>query len=559
LSADGATVWIGTVKEQVAAIDTASLQVKALYTTSGLLLVPPVPNTAFDRPEELLALSNGRLMMRLRQAQTPEALLALWDPTSNTATNLTPAEPQLFQNGLGAMARTGDRTKVLVAANDTSGELAEFDSNGNVVEGPHGLGIGRIPLVAANADGSRFAVAFNASGNLQILLLDGSLTQIEAHASAGINGIAFSRDGNFLYVSENAGPPPVITVLDGHDVHMIGQVPDLWIQGGRSEIEEADETKLLFGVANRGISFVDAATPGTLPANVPTLAGAPSVLPSEGPNAGGTATVLAGQNFEATAQVQFGGQAASNVGVTGNTQTTAMSAPNAENGAVNIAAYFPSGWIAIAPDAFSYGPEVLEILPNAGAQAGGETLQIYGYGFGTDASKFTVKIGGASAVVQSVENVTTIAPSLGLGTNYPFSLERITVTTPAGSAGKTDVVVSSGAGTVTSAKSFQYLQGETFFAKPALEKFIFYDQKRRWLYLSNIAQLDVFDLAAGQFRAAGISIAGLAAECRAPRIGVDARQHETGCRRFWRPERLSDQSGRRALERVFQLVVSRAS
>jgi DNA-binding beta-propeller fold protein YncE len=195
LSADGATVWIGTVKEQVAAIDTASLQVKALYTTSGLLPVPPVPNTAFDRPEELLALSNGRLMMRLRQAQAPEALLALWDPTSSTATNLTPAEPQLFQNGLGAMARTGDRTKVLVAANDTSGELAEFDSNGNVVEGPHGLGIGRIPLVAANADGSRFAVAFNASGNLQILLLDGSLTQIEAHASAGINGITFSRMG----------------------------------------------------------------------------------------------------------------------------------------------------------------------------------------------------------------------------------------------------------------------------------------------------------------------------------------------------------------------------
>jgi hypothetical protein len=111
-------------------------------------------------------------------------------------------------------------------------------------------------------------------------------------------------------------------------------------------------------------------------------------------------------------------------------------------------------------------------------------------------------------VVQSVENVTTIAPSLGLGTNYPFSLERITVTTPAGSAGKTDVVVSSGAGTVTSAKSFQYLQVETFFAKPALEKFIFYDQQRRWLYLSNIAQLEVFDLAAGQFRAAGIQSPG---------------------------------------------------
>ena len=64
LSADGTTVWIGTVTKQVAAIDTSSLQVKARYEIAGL---QPLPNTLFDRPEELLALSNGNLMMRLRQ------------------------------------------------------------------------------------------------------------------------------------------------------------------------------------------------------------------------------------------------------------------------------------------------------------------------------------------------------------------------------------------------------------------------------------------------------------------------------------------------------------
>ena len=81
LSVDGTTVWVGTVTEQVAAIDTSSLQVKARYEIAGL---QPLPSTLFDRPEELLALSDGNLMMRLRQSQTGEALLALWLPLPRT-------------------------------------------------------------------------------------------------------------------------------------------------------------------------------------------------------------------------------------------------------------------------------------------------------------------------------------------------------------------------------------------------------------------------------------------------------------------------------------------
>jgi hypothetical protein len=56
LSIDGATVWIGTVTEQVVAIDTSSLQIKARYGITGL---QPLPNALFDRPVELLALSGG--------------------------------------------------------------------------------------------------------------------------------------------------------------------------------------------------------------------------------------------------------------------------------------------------------------------------------------------------------------------------------------------------------------------------------------------------------------------------------------------------------------------
>ena len=282
LSADGTTVWVGTVTEQVAAIDTTSLQVEARYEIPGL---QPLPNTLFDRPEELLALSGGNLMMRLRQADRQANRYLLYGrPSSNTLTNLTSTAPPLFQNGLGAMARTGDQTKVLVAANDASGELALYNANGNVLAGPLGLGSGTIPLVAANPDGSKFAVVFVANGNSQVLLLDGSLDVLGAYQTSAVNGTVFSRDGQFLYISENAGAPPVVTVLNGNTLSTIGQVPDLWIAGRRTEIEDVDSTYLLFGVANRGLGFIDAASPGSLSSTAPSFAAAPSAQPAEGPN-----------------------------------------------------------------------------------------------------------------------------------------------------------------------------------------------------------------------------------------------------------------------------------
>jgi hypothetical protein len=505
LSADGTTVWVGTVTEQVVAIDTSSLQIKARYEITGL---QPLPNILFDRPEELLALSSGKLLMRLRQSQTGESLLALWNPALNTLANLTSTEPQLFQNGLGAMARTGNQSKVVVAASDASGELAVYDSNGNILAGPHGLGNGTIPFVAANPDGSRFAVVFVSNGSSQVLLLDGSLNPAGTYAASAVSGIVFSLDSQFLYVSENSAAAPVITALDGHSLNLIGQVPDLWIAGRRTEIEDVDATKLLFGIANRGLSFIDAANPSALSGMVPVFAAPPTVQPSEGPNAGGTAAIVTGQNFGATAQVLFGTQAAANAGVTGNTQIDATSPPNAASGSVNLAAYFPSGRIAIAPDAFSYGPQVLRILPNAGTPVGGDTVKIYGYGFGSDATKISVRIGAANATVQKIENVTSIAPSLGLDATYPFPLECITLQTPAGTAGKADVAITSPAGPTTASKAFQFLQSEDFYSKPSFDKFVIYDQARQRLYLSDIDHVDVFDMSAAAFRGTALEPPG---------------------------------------------------
>ena len=491
LSADGATVWIGTARNEIAAVDPVSLSVKDRYVPAGLT---HIPNVIFDRPIEVLSVSNGKAMVRLRQPASAEALLALWDSASNSSTDLTPVAPAVFQQGVGVLPRSGDHSKVLAVANDSSGELALFDSGGNVVAGPVTMGTGTMPWAAANNDGSFFAVVFVASGNAQVLLLNASLQHVSAYSAANVSGATFSRDWKELYVAETSSGASFITVLDGQSGQLIGRVPDVPIQGVASTIEDVDETHLLFALSNRGFSFIDASMPETISLVAPTVAPAPSVQPSEGPIAGGTSTILSGQNFAGPVQVKFGSQLATNPVVSSSSQIQMVSPSSVVNGAVNLTAHFQNSWLAFAPDAFSYGPQILQVLPNCGATSGGDSVQIYGYGFGTDPTKISVKIGAATATVQKVENLTTIVASLALDASYPFSLERITLQTSAGSLGKADIIIPAPTGSTTSSKAFQYLQSTHSYPKPALFKFLIYDQPRQRICLSNIDHVDVFDL-----------------------------------------------------------------
>jgi hypothetical protein len=126
---------------------------------------------------------------------------------------------------------------------------------------------------------------------------------------------------------------------------------------------------------------------------------------------------------------------------------------------------------------------ILQILPNAGSNSGGDFVQIYGYGFGSDATKIAVKIGAANATVTRIESVTGIAPSLDLD----------------GPPGKADVVIAIPAGSATSAKSFQYLQSVQFYSKPGFFRFLLYDQAQQRIYFTNINHVDVFDLQLNSF------------------------------------------------------------
>jgi hypothetical protein len=183
LSPDGATLWIGTVTEQVVTIGTTSLQVESRFSVQPMSLTP---NATFDRPEEVVAIAGGNCLMRVRQTSASQSILALWNPGTNSPTSLMAA----VLTGVGAMARTGDHTRVLVAASDISGNLVVLDSNGNVRTGPVAAGSGTVRAVAANLDGSRFAVILVSNATSQIILRDSTLNQIGAQVSTG----SFSLD-----------------------------------------------------------------------------------------------------------------------------------------------------------------------------------------------------------------------------------------------------------------------------------------------------------------------------------------------------------------------------
>jgi hypothetical protein len=491
LSSDGTTLWVGTNTEQILALSTSSLQVTSRYPVAGLT---PVPGTVFIRPTEVLALSSGQALVRIRQAAAGESLLALWNPTTNSFTNLTSLAPAVFQSGVGVLARSGDHAHVLATANDTSGQIALFDTNGNLLVGPQAPVAGTISLAAANSNGSRYAIAVTSNGASQVLLLDSKLNTLAGYPTVGASGLVFSSDGQSLYITEPYGNASALSTLSTTNLQRTGQVPDIAIQGVATQIEEVGPAPFVYGLNNRGVAYLDVSQPSSLASAAPVFSTAPVSQPSQGPSAGGTSLTMSGASFFSDPQLRFGANNPVNATAASNSQLQAVSPPSVASGPVNLTAYFTNNWLALAPAAFSYGPQIVRILPNAGSASGGDTVTVYGYGFGNSTNGLTVTIAGQPATIVSVDALPTVATALGLDNTFPFPLERIVLTTPPGSAGKADLSVTCATGSIATAKAFQYLTSSKTYTNADLYKFILYDQSRQQLDLSATDHLDVFDL-----------------------------------------------------------------
>jgi PKD repeat protein len=172
-----------------------------------------------------------------------------------------------------------------------------------------------------------------------------------------------------------------------------------------------------------------------------------SIAPVAGPIAGGTSVTITGSGFTGATAVTFGGNAATGVTVVSDTSITATT-PFHSAGAVDVVVTTPGG-TATGTSKYTYtttaAPTFTSIAPASGPTAGVTAVTITGTNFVAGGS-LGVTIDGVAAT-----NVTRTLAT------------RITASTPAGTAGAKDVVITNNDGqTVTRTGAYTYLAVPTF-------------------------------------------------------------------------------------------------
>ncbi len=163
-----------------------------------------------------------------------------------------------------------------------------------------------------------------------------------------------------------------------------------------------------------------------------------TVNPPVGPLAGGTTISIVGNGFgKGKPAVKVGALAATDVKVISDTEISAVTPPG-QPGYVDVAVKVGTD-LAVASNAFSYTGSALQIYvpyPNAGAQAGGTQVRLYGTGFTADTQ---VYFGGNPA------------------THFTFiDATQVVCKTPAGKVGSVDVQVTAGKETATLVNGYNY-------------------------------------------------------------------------------------------------------
>ena len=490
ITPDGSRILVGTLTNYMYWVDPVALQVVGKVYVNSPLDTGNLGITA--QPLRPVTLANGKVLVSMGDGPPQE-----WDPVANAWTNPTPPG---FDSGYTVIRRSADHSKVVMVAAVDGDTLAVFDSATD--------GYGPVQNIAAseaalNSDGSRIAV-LGASpilpGGSQLTLYDQNFHVLATYQFPGGSGLAFtfqrlnfSRDDRTVFLQLDNST----TALSAADLSFLGQISGPR-SGGGDYSTDIDETNVIFSPGHGTVTFTDASSPCAVGVDLPVnIALTPDHGTLKAPSA---VTLSAASGITAQSQVYFGAppgspQATPGTNLAPNPPTSIQVTPPASQaaGAVNVTVTNPDGSMAIAPDAFSYGSSVLAVGTNSGPPTGGTSVSIYGYGLAFDPAQIQVSVGGKAAMV-------TRAFAWGTWT-YPFPIEQVDFTTPAGTPGAADIVITTPVGAATVAGGFHYLQSaQNYTASNALTQVV-YDRLRQRLYAADGGShvVDVFDLTSQQF------------------------------------------------------------
>ncbi len=510
------SLYAGTFIGDIYQIDTSTLSVTNRYPAAS---IGPDGFAA----QTTLVLSDGRLAVQGGAGGILGVdgfgVVAVWNPLTNaldTGTNGSVCNV----GGEGTIAVSGDRTRILVTWVDTSGSAPVCSYNPVTQVATYGSlptpNGSPVCAIAPTPDGTRFFLTTNLQG---VAVFDAKTVQLLGQISggtdytqlpSGASSAVVSLDGKTLYLNNQS--TSLVGAYDTNSLVQTGWIPNFTVSDSQSQIiiSAIDETGLIVGPIGHGVGFIDASAPTT---GTSSIAGTivsisvntTSITPDTGPISGDT-QIQAGTNLGGpwatsipkVSTLYVGNVPASMVSEVQKAADAALyidgtTPPAAETGAVDLTSDFADGTVAIGPESFSYGPTILEVVPNGATAEGGQTGTIIGYGFGSTTSGVQVTVDGKSAPVTVVYNFPPISP-------YPFPTNSLQFTIPPGTAGAAvDVTVTTPSGSATAAGAFHYTAATQSFPLTANLQAGLYDAGRDLYYFTDQKQIQILSKSTGKW------------------------------------------------------------
>jgi WD40-like Beta Propeller Repeat len=490
-SPDHSTLWVGTLVGDVYSIDPVSMTVKQRYRSSQ---IGPFSFHATN----VAALADGRLALLgpfggLPSIDGAEGVV-FWDPVANT----TQVPPCGNGSGIGRFQRTPDRKKIVYGGVGSPGNaLCISDST---------TGTGTTVFTETN-NGQFF---FSPDGNYIVVPKGyGSAVVYDARTLAKVREFQvlgdtstgawwfFGADPNILFAPNDA----TVYAYDLRNGQRVGWVPNVVVSPASagfvvgplfSPAYISVGSGLVAGPQTEGVGFLDLSTLRTGPVGIGNLNG--YLQPATGPTAGGTTVTWTGTISPVVKAFLGQQQGVFSKDSNGLTQFTT---PAGSTGPADFYALTADGGMQMLPEAFSYGPTIMQVVSNASFGEGGGVGSIYGYGFGPANSNAIPS--GVHVTVGGIE-----APLLAFDPNaygissQPFLLQGIIFQFPVGVSPTADVTVITPSGSATKTGAVSYLRNSVRYPLPgaSLRQGI-YDRGRDLYYFTDITKVQVFSRSSG--------------------------------------------------------------
>lgn len=493
---DHSILYAGTQIGDVYAIDPAKMVVTSRYIASHI-------GTKGYQAYVVQVMANGELALLGGQGGISDvdgySSFAFWDPATNALQTGQEIGGCAGGGYIFTFAASGDRSLLVLENQNVSGMTAsEICTVNPVTQLVNSIPITGSPVVPTPDGKSILVLVFGISAQIDVLdaqtLIQTATFQVGDFPSGTY--MVVSPDSSTVYLAPELGG--IACAFNISTGAQIGWIPDIYTEPIGTWITAIDNTGLVAGVNVEGIGFLDAAAMQTGPVGLPHLNG--YVSPNTGPVSGGTEVNTYFPPSSDIAAVYFGQTPAT--AITSSSSQLYATTPLGSSGAVDVTLLMSDGGANYLPEAFSYGPSILEVTPNASTADGGGTGVIFGFGFGSITGNEQIPQGLQVSVGGQTVPITAFNPS---GYSYgtaPTALESLSFTIPAGAAGTvSDISVTTPSGAATLNGGMQYfpaVQQVALSGTASLAQGI-YDPTRKVYYFTDAAEIRVYSRSGNQW------------------------------------------------------------